>query len=65
MPDLLHVIPVGDNTVLDGILQGEDITLGQGFIADISILWTQVVHVTLVRGTTYRKKPKALQCEKA
>merc|ERR1712156_112736 len=24
MPDLLHVIPVGDNAVLDGVLQGED-----------------------------------------
>ena len=24
MPDLLHVVPVGDNTVLDGVFQGED-----------------------------------------
>ena len=24
MPDLLHVIPVGHNTVLDGVFQGED-----------------------------------------
>jgi len=27
MPDLLHVIPVSDNAVLDGIFQGEDSTL--------------------------------------
>ena len=27
MPNLLHVIPVGDNTVLDGVLEGEDTTL--------------------------------------
>ncbi|KGL86645.1 hypothetical protein N301_08576, partial [Charadrius vociferus] len=24
VPDLLHVIPVGDDAVLDGVLQGED-----------------------------------------
>merc|ERR1719430_2786802 len=27
MPDLLHVIPVGNDTVLDGIFQGENTTL--------------------------------------
>ena len=24
MPDLLHVVPVGDDSVLNGVLQGED-----------------------------------------
>merc|ERR1711990_286160 len=24
MPDLLHIIPVGDDTVFNGVLQGED-----------------------------------------
>merc|ERR1712186_4960 len=28
VPDLLHVIPVGDDAVLDGVLQGEDTPLG-------------------------------------
>ena len=28
VPDLLHIIPVGDDTVLDGVLQSEDTTLG-------------------------------------
>merc|ERR1719411_1301232 len=32
MPDLLHIIPVGDDTVLNGVLQGEDTPLGLGFI---------------------------------
>ena len=32
VPDLLHIIPVGDDTVLDGVLQSEDTTLGLGFI---------------------------------
>merc|ERR1719228_3241283 len=27
VPDLLHVIPVGDDAVLDGVLQGEDTSL--------------------------------------
>ena len=26
MPDLLHIIPVRDNTVLDGVFEGEDTT---------------------------------------
>jgi hypothetical protein len=32
MPNLLHVIPVGDNTVFDGVLEGEDTTLGLSLI---------------------------------
>merc|ERR1719443_1617253 len=30
VPDLLHVVPVGDDTVLHGVLQGEDTPLGLG-----------------------------------
>jgi hypothetical protein len=33
MPDLLHVIPVGHNTVLNGILESEDTSLRLGFVA--------------------------------
>ena len=32
VPDLLHVIPVCDDTVLDRVLEGEDTTLRLGFI---------------------------------
>ncbi len=35
MPDLLHVIPVGDDTVLDGISQGQDTTLRLCLITNI------------------------------
>merc|ERR1712003_243086 len=35
VPDLLHVIPVGDDTVLNGVLQGEDTPLGLGLVTDI------------------------------
>ena len=37
MPDFLHVVPVGDNSVLNGIFQGEDTTLGLGFISDVGV----------------------------
>merc|ERR1712077_157003 len=38
VPDLLHVIPVGDDSVLNGVLQGEDTSLGLGLVTDIGIL---------------------------
>merc|ERR1712190_231887 len=31
MPDLLHIVPVGDDSVFDGILQGQDTSLALGF----------------------------------
>merc|ERR1719452_372931 len=31
VPDLLHVIPVGDDSVLNGVLEGEDTSLGLSF----------------------------------
>merc|ERR1711975_39391 len=51
VPDLLHIIPVGDDTVLNGVLQGEDTSLGLGFISNIGILLTHTDHDTLVAGT--------------
>merc|ERR1711875_153995 len=38
VPDLLHVIPVGDDSVLNGVLEGEDASLGLGLISNIGIL---------------------------
>jgi hypothetical protein len=32
VPDLLHIVPVGDDTVLNRILQGEDTTLRLGLV---------------------------------
>ena len=32
VPDLLHVVPVGDDSVLDGVLEGEDTSLGLSLI---------------------------------
>merc|ERR1712223_1507720 len=50
MPDLLHIIPVGDNTMLNRVLQGEDTSLGLSLITDIGILLTHTDHDTLVAG---------------
>merc|ERR1711993_133640 len=52
MPDLLHVIPVGDDTVLNRVLQGEDTPLGLSLIADIGVLLTHTDHDTLVPWAT-------------
>merc|ERR1719312_839156 len=35
MPDLLHVVPVGHDAVLDGVLEGEDTSLALGLVSDI------------------------------
>ena len=47
MPDLLHVVPVGDDAVLNRVLQGENTSLGLGLISDIGVLLTHTHHDTL------------------
>merc|ERR1719346_943868 len=46
VPDLLHVIPVGDDTVLNGVFQGEDTSLGLSLISNIGILLSHTDHDT-------------------
>jgi len=46
MPNLLHVVPVGDNTVLNGVSQSEDTTLGLSLITNIRVLLTHTNHDT-------------------
>merc|ERR1712198_813908 len=52
VPDLLHIIPVGDDSVFKGVLEGEDTSLGLGFISNIGILLSHTDHHTLVTGTS-------------
>merc|ERR1712156_810369 len=52
VPDLLHVIPVGDDTVLNRVLQGEDTPLGLGLVTDIGVLLSHTDHDTLVPWAT-------------
>merc|ERR1719431_2566632 len=51
VPDLLHVIPVRDDSVLNGVLEGQDTSLGLGLISNIGILLSHTNHHTLVAGT--------------
>merc|ERR1712044_32200 len=52
VPDLLHVIPVGDDSVLNGVLQGEDTPLGLGLVTNIGVLLSHTDHDTLVPWAT-------------
>merc|ERR1719483_1212759 len=48
VPDLLHIIPVGDDSVLNRVLQSEDTSLGLSLISNIGILLSHTDHHTLV-----------------
>merc|ERR1712242_406048 len=52
VPDLLHVVPVGDDSVLHGVLQGEDTPLGLGLVSNIGVLLSHTDHDSLVAGAT-------------
>ena len=47
MPDLLHIIPVCDDTVFNWVLEGEDTSLALGFISYVGVLLTHTDHDTL------------------
>merc|ERR1719391_139769 len=52
VPDLLHVVPVGDDAVLNRVLQGEDTPLGLGLVSNIGVLLSHADHHTLVPWAT-------------
>jgi hypothetical protein len=52
MPDSLHIIPVVNDTVLDGILEVEDTSLGLGLVSDISFFAVHTNHYTWVLGSS-------------
>merc|ERR1711887_452400 len=52
VPNLLHVIPVGDDSMLNGVLEGKDTSLGLGLVSNIGILLSHTDHHTLVAGTS-------------
>merc|ERR1711881_424565 len=52
VPDLLHVIPVGDNSMFNRVLEGKDTSLGLGLISNIGILLSHTDHHSLVARTT-------------
>merc|ERR1712128_7326 len=50
VPDLLHIVPVSDDSVLNGVLEGEDTPLGLGLVTDIGVLLSHTNHHSLVAG---------------
>merc|ERR1712128_252945 len=50
VPDLLHVVPVGDDSMLHGVLQGEDTSLGLSLVSYIGVLLSHAHHDSLVSG---------------
>merc|ERR1719402_125748 len=53
MPDLLHVVPVGDDSILDGVLQGEDSSLALGLISHVGVLLSHSDHDALMTGSSH------------
>ncbi len=51
VPDFLHIVPVGDDAVLDGILEAEDAALGLGLVADVRVLLSHADHDALMART--------------
>ena len=47
VPDLLHVIPVGDDAVLDGVLESQDSTLALSLVSHVAVLLSHTHHHTL------------------
>ena len=61
MPDLLHVIPVGDDTMFNRVFEGKDTSLGLGLISNIGILLTHTNHDTLEKRVEILKKIQQLR----
>merc|ERR1739844_886155 len=52
VPDPLHIIPVGDDSMLHWVLEGKNTSLGLSLISNIGILLSHTYHHTLVAGTS-------------
>merc|ERR1719474_931025 len=44
VPDLLHIIPVGNDSMFNGVLEGKDTSLGLGLVSNIGILLSHTNH---------------------
>lgn len=59
VPDLFHVIPVGDNAVFNGVLQGQDASFTLRLISNVAVFLAHANHHTLKKeegksqGQTY------------
>lgn len=48
---LLHVIPVGDDAMLNGVFEGEDASLALGLVSYIAVFLAHTDHDTLKKET--------------
>ena len=53
MPDFLHVVPVGDDAMLNWILESEYSTFALSLVANIGVLLPHANHDALVPGPSY------------
>jgi hypothetical protein len=56
VPDLFHIVPVGDDTMLNRVLQGEDTTLGLGFVTDVGVTLFHANHDSGLPGTADQRR---------
>mmetsp|Transcript_50655 Transcript_50655/g.115042 ORF Transcript_50655/g.115042 Transcript_50655/m.115042 type:complete len:260 (-) Transcript_50655:83-862(-) len=57
VPDLLHVVPVGHDAVLDGVLEGEHATLGLRLVTHVSVFLVHADHdPRVLRAADNRRK---------
>ncbi len=48
--------PIGNNAVLDGVLEGQDSSLGLGLVTNVGILLSHADHDTLVTGAANNRR---------
>jgi hypothetical protein len=56
VPNLLHVVPVGNDTVLNGVSQSQDTTLGLSLITNVRVLLTHTNHDTGILSVASHRK---------
>jgi len=62
MPNLLHVIPRGDNSVLNGVRQFQNTTFALCFISNVGILLGHTNHRGSMLGSSYNRWEHSTRC---
>ncbi|KFW76207.1 hypothetical protein N305_10612, partial [Manacus vitellinus] len=62
VPDLLHVVPVGDDAVLDGVLEREDAPLALRLVPHVAVLLPHAHHDALVPGSPHDGGEHSTRC---
>ena len=59
---LLHVVPVGDDAVLDGVLESKDTSLALSLVSDVGVLLSHTDHHSLVTGAAHDGREDGTRC---